>query len=125
MIFRVARHTSNIEKLSHFYSSILGFEVLGSFKNHDNYDGVFLGKRNENWHLEFTQSNEASKAVFDDDDILVFYPTSQSEYDQILENLKKHQVPIFEPKNSYWKVNGKCFEDCDRHKIIVSHLKIQ
>lgn len=75
MIFRVARHTSNIKKLSHFYSSILGFEVLGSLKNHDNYDGVFLGKRNENWHIEFTQSNEASKAVFDEDDILVFYAT--------------------------------------------------
>lgn len=125
MIFRVARHTSNIEKLCNFYSSILGLEVLGSFKNHDNYDGVFLGKPNENWHLEFTQSLEASKAIFDEDDILVFYPTSQSEYNQILENLKQHQVPILEPKNPYWKDNGICFEDRDHHKIIVSHLKTQ
>ena len=44
MFLRVARHTNNIEKIEDFYINILDFECLGRFQNHNNYDGVFIGK---------------------------------------------------------------------------------
>ena len=56
MTFRYARHSSKIESLVYFYTSILEFSVLGEFKNHECYDGVFLGIEGENWNLEFTQN---------------------------------------------------------------------
>ncbi len=124
MNFRYARHTQKIESLIYFYTSVLNFEVLGEFKNHDGYDGVFLGIKGENWHLEFTQNEEKPRSVFDDDDILVFYPTTKKSYDEILENLKKFEVPLLEPKNPYWKNKGVCFEDCDHYKIVVSKEKV-
>lgn len=124
MNFRYARHTQKIESLIYFYTSVLNFEVLGEFKNHEGYDGVFIGIKGENWHLEFTQNEEKPRSVFDDDDILVFYPTTKKSYDEILKNLKKFEVPLLEPKNPYWKNKGVCFEDCDHYKLVVSKEKI-
>ncbi|MPT30914.1 MAG: VOC family protein [Chryseobacterium sp.] len=124
MIFRYARHTQNLEKLIGFYSKVLDFKVLGDFKEHNGYDGGFLGKENENWHLEFTQDGNLPESKFDDDDILVFYPETLEEFQKIVANLEYYKVPILEPKNPYWKENGICFEDCDHYKIIVSDLRI-
>lgn len=125
MQFRYARHTQKLESLIYFYTSVLNFEILGEFKNHDNYDGVFLGVKGQNWHLEFTQNGEKPLSEFDEDDALVFYPESNEDYHKILDNLKKFEVPLLQPKNPYWKDNGICFEDCDHFKIIVSDIKIR
>lgn len=125
MQFRYARHTQKLESLIYFYTSVLNFEILGEFKNHDNYDGVFLGIKGQNWHLEFTQNGEKPLSEFDEDDALVFYPESNEDYHKILDNLKKFEVPLLQPKNPYWKKNGICFEDCDHYKIIVSDIKIR
>lgn len=123
MRFRFARHTQDIKKLSDFYTSILNFEILGEFKNHEGYDGVMIGLKKENWHLEFTQNAEKPQSKCDEDDALVFYPDTRKSYDEILKNLKKSKVPLLEPKNPYWKDKGVCFEDCERLKIIISSEK--
>ena len=125
MEFRYARHTQKIESLIYFYTSVSNFEILGKFENHDGYDGVFLGIKGENWHLEFTQNEEKPQSHFDEDDALVFYPKTQESYDEILDNLKKFEVPLLEPKNPYWRDKGVCFEDCDHYKIIISKERIQ
>ena len=124
MTFRHARHTNNLEQLKTFYTEILGLEVLGSFENHNNYDGVFIGKPNENWHLEFTQTTEFVHHTFDEDDILVFYPNTNQEYELILEKIIKENIQFIAPKNPYWKENGKMILDPDGYRIIVSNLKI-
>ena len=36
-----------------FYKGILGFEVIVEFKNHNNYDGVFLGIEGLDWLSKF------------------------------------------------------------------------
>ena len=58
MILRVARHTDKLEKAISFYVDIIGLEILGDFKNHDGYDGVFIGNPFWDWHFEFTLSQE-------------------------------------------------------------------
>ncbi|MFN4152491.1 MAG: VOC family protein, partial [Candidatus Sericytochromatia bacterium] len=73
MKFRIARHTNNLEPLINFYTNYLGLELLGRFKNHSSYDGIFLGKKDLDWHLEFTMSDEKANHIFDEDDLLVFY----------------------------------------------------
>jgi catechol 2,3-dioxygenase-like lactoylglutathione lyase family enzyme len=108
MTFRVARHTNNLEAIKAFYITILGFQELGSFINHEEYDGIFIGQPNENWHLEFTQSNEIALHTFDEDDILVFYPTSEIEYDAIVNRIKAHQLTFIKAKNPYWNTTEKC-----------------
>ena len=120
MKFRYARHTTNLEKIKNFYTQILGLEILGTFENHNGYDGIFLGKQNQNWHLEFTVSNEIPDRIFDEDDLLVFYPEKLKDYLLILEQISKKNIPTFEPKNPYWKENGILIKDPDNFGIIIS-----
>lgn len=87
MFLRVARHTNNLEKIEDFYVNILGFERLGGFQNHNNYDGVFIGKTGLDWHFEFTQSETKADHKFDEDDIIVLYPDTIRKYNMLLESL--------------------------------------
>ncbi len=123
MILRIARHTNKIEELKIFYTELMGLEILGEFHNHDGYDGVFVGKENLNWHLEFTTSSEKAKPRIDDDDLIVFYPESESEYQNIIERIKAKQIKIVNAKNPYWNQNGILIKDPDGFGVIISALK--
>jgi len=125
MTFRFARHTNDLEKIKSFYIHILGFELLGCFKNHNGYDGIFIGKSNENWHLEFTKSEETITFNFGDEDFLVFYPNCIEDYDRIIFSLNKNAIKRRPTKNPYWNENGKLFFDPDGYGIIISNLKTQ
>lgn len=119
MKFRVARHTDNLNPVINFYTKILGLEVLGSFKDHDGYDGVFIGKSGADWHFEFTTSNEPAQHKPDEDDLLVFYPASAEEHTAITARFAKHSIPPAEPKNPYWKVNGTLYKDPDGFGVML------
>ncbi len=125
MHFRYARHTNNLEDLVDFYTKILNFEVLGDFKNHDDYDGVFLGKESEDWHLEFTISKNTAKHFSDPDDALVFYPKTKAAWQAILVNLKENKIKTIKAQNPYWNKYGILFQDPDGFNIILSDLKIK
>lgn len=125
MTFRFARHTNNLEQLKSFYISVLGLELLGSFENHNGYDGVFLGNPKENWHLEFTKSEDVVDFNFGEEDILVFYPNSKLEFDLIHKKLVANSIEFIHAKNPYWNDNGKLFLDPDGYRIVISHLKIK
>lgn len=119
MKFRSARHTNNLYPIITFYTEILGLSVLGEFKDHDGYDGVFIGAPDADWHLEFTTSTELAQHEPDEDDLLVFYPASADEYTAITERFAKHNIPTAEPKNPYWKVNGTLYKDPDGFGVMI------
>lgn len=125
MTFRFARHTNNLEQLKSFYIDILGLELLGGFENHNGYDGVFIGKPNENWHLEFTKSDEIVTFNFGEEDILVFYPNTKLEFELIHDNLIANKIEFIQAKNNYWNENGKMILDPDGYRVVISHLKIE
>lgn len=125
MKFRIARHTNDLDKIKSFYTKILDFEILGSFENHQGYDGVFIGKKNLDWHLEFTKSDEIIKFNFNEDDALVFYPTSEEEYNKIIKSLKIGKIDNVTAKNPYWNENGKMILDPDGYRVIISNLKLK
>jgi hypothetical protein len=122
MNLRVARHTNNLEKIKSFYIDILGFELLGSFENHDNYDGIFIGKPDLDWHFEFTMSNEKANHSFDEDDIIVLYPKNINDFNKLTDNLLKLNISSVLSKNPYWNENGIMFLDPDGFRIIISNL---
>lgn len=120
MKFRIARHTDNLNALTEFYCSILFLEILGEFKDHNGYDGVFIGKQGDSLHLEFTQSSEPANHIFDEDDLLVFYPETQLEYETIIYNIQQLKIPTITPKNPYWLQNGTMIKDPDGFRVVVS-----
>lgn len=119
MKFRVARHTTNLQAIIAFYTQFLELEVLGSFENHKNYDGVFLGKKGLDWHLEFTSSLEAPEHHPDEDDLLVFYAQNSNEFNRIQANFElKKQSPIA-AKNPYWNQHALTYLDPDGFRVVV------
>lgn len=120
MTFRYARHTNDLQEIEKFYTDIVGLEKLGGFKNHNNYDGIFLGQKHSNWHLEFTTSDEQPKSKFDDDDILVFYVNSEAEFKKVKKTLGQRNITKEIPKNPYWAENGIMISDPDNFKVIFS-----
>ena len=125
MKFRLARHTSRLEQLKDFYVNIIGLSVIGEFKNHSGYDGVFIGNANLDWHLEFTQTGESVDHKFDEDDILVFYPENQFEFESLLERINTQKVVKSLAKNPYWQENGITIKDPEGHTVVISNLKIK
>lgn len=125
MEFRLARHTNRIDEIIDFYTNALGLSILGNFEAHDGYDGVFIGLPGALWHLEFTTTREHVSHKFDEDDLLVFYPESKEDYEDMLVSLYNNDVVEEVPKNPYWEKNGKLFKDPDGHGIIVSSVKFR
>jgi hypothetical protein len=129
MTLRFARHTNNLEAIKSFYIDLLGLELLGGFENHNGYDGVFIGKQDENWHLEFTKTNEIIEFNFNEDDILVFYPNTKIEFNTLITNLANNNISSITSKNPYWNnpevSGGKIYQDPDGYHIVVSHLKVK
>ena len=124
MTFRIARHTNNLKPIIDFYIQVLGLTILGNFENHDNYDGVFLGKEGLDWHLEFTTSTEKAKHQSDEDDMLIFYPNTQQEYNAIITNIKQNNIAILKAKNPYWNKYGVMIKDPDGYNMVISNLKV-
>ncbi|MDM1071383.1 VOC family protein [Empedobacter brevis] len=125
MQFRSARHTNRIKEIETFYTKILNLDILGDFKNHNGYDGLFIGKANTDWHLEFTTSSDDVNHQFDEDDCLVFYPETQEEYEAVIKNLEFYRIEPIQAKNPYWNINGISFLDPDGFVVIVSSLRIK
>ncbi|MFN0188708.1 MAG: VOC family protein [Bacteroidia bacterium] len=123
MQLRIARHTQYLQPLITFYTTILGLDVMGEFKNHSGYDGVFLGKNNLNWHLEFTTTRDVVDHQFDEDNLLVFYPESENDYKEIIARIEKNNIEKVLSKNPYWQENGITIIDPDGHRIVISPLK--
>lgn len=120
MTFRVARHTTNLAAILAFYQDLLGLELLGKFQSHDNYDGVFLGFPNADWHLEFTVSNHQPTHQPDDDDLLVFYLDTMEAYHAATARVVAGGHVEVEPRNPYWKTWGTTFTDPDGFRVVLS-----
>jgi catechol 2,3-dioxygenase-like lactoylglutathione lyase family enzyme len=125
MFLRVARHTNNLELIENFYVDILGFERLGGFQNHNNYDGVFIGKSGLDWHFEFTQSATKATHTFDEDDVIVLYPKSISDYNDLTKRLLHYNISSIHAINPFWNENGQMFQDPDGYRIVISPLKAE
>lgn len=123
MFLRVARHTNDLKRIEKFYVDILGFECLGGFENHNNYDGIFIGKAGLDWHFEFTQSDSKAKHTFDEEDVIVLYPKTISDYKELENNLVRNNISTITAINPFWNENGKMFLDPDGYRIVISPLK--
>ena len=124
MKLRVARHTNNLKAIVTFYTSVLGFEVTGTFEDHNNYDGVFLKLGSQDWHLEFTTTKISATHHFDEDDLLVLYPETLAEYIAIEKRINALDIQLEQAKNPYWQENGIMIKDPDGFRIIISNQTI-
>lgn len=120
MKFRYARHSDDIKPLIEFYTKVIGLDVLGDFDNHSGYNGVFLGVKGLDWHLEFTESIEKVEHSPDKDDLIVLYFDSIEEIDRIIARAERFGVNTLISKNPYWQSNGFEMMDPDSYGVVLT-----
>ncbi len=123
MKFRYARHTTNLDSIKTFYVDLLGFEILGSFESHDQYDGLFMGKKGADWHLEFTVSPTKPNHQPDEDDLLVFYFDTEEERAQRVSIIENAGIKSVNAINPYWNENAITYEDPDGFNVVLALVK--
>ena len=122
--FRIARPTHQLKQIIEFYTVGIGLAIVGSFTNHDGYDGVMLGLPDANYHLEFTQHSNATPIYPpSDDNLLVFYIPQLEKRDAIVSRLNAMGYNEVEPENPYWKHKGVTICDPDGWRIVLHNTK--
>lgn len=119
---RVARATDNLQEVVRFYRDALGFEVIGSFKDHEGFDGVMLGHAGAGYHLEFTHKHgERAGRAPTEENLLVFYLPDRAEWQRAVERLEQHGHRRTASANPYWDRSGATFEDPDGYRVVLQN----
>lgn len=120
MKVRFARHTDRLEEIVRFYRDGVGLRVLGGFRDHAGYDGVFLDLPGTGAHLEFTTGGGHSAPMPDAETILVLYFDDELERQRIAARLAGREVS---PSNPYWRTNALAFADPDGFHVLLAMEK--
>ena len=116
MQVRFARHTDRLDEVVRFYRDGLGLREIGSFRDHDGYDGVFLDLPGTESHLEFTTGGEHDAPAPHPESLLVLYLGSADAVRQARERVGATPV---EPANPYWAENGVTLADPDGFRVVL------
>ena len=121
-VLRVARPTDQMEAVIRFYTEGVGLMVLGSFEDHEGFDGVMLGIPGASYHLEFTRKRgHAAGRAPTQDNLLVFYIDDTQEWQHAIERMSAagyQPVPSFNP---YWDRLGRTYEDPDGYRVVIQN----
>ncbi|HEN3634013.1 TPA: VOC family protein [Yersinia enterocolitica] len=119
-VMRVARPTDNLKLISEMYCRGLGFSELGSFADHQGFDGVILGHPHHAYHLEFTH-HRGTRVGFapTQDNLLVFYLPDEAQWAGLCQQMVAAGFRMMASYNPYWDVNGKTFEDTDGYRVVL------
>ena len=118
--FRIARPTNKLKEIENFYVNGLGLKKLGSFEEHNGYNGIMLGLPNAQHHLEFTQDEHNTPChAPTKDNLLVLYFKSTKELELVKNKLEDLGVKPVEPENPYWKDKGYTYEDPDGWRVVL------
>ena len=117
---RVARPTDNFDEVMRFYIDGLGLEELGSFEDHDGFDGIMVGVVGAPYHLEFTRKrgHNAGRAPTQDN-LLVFYLPDEKEWEAAVDRMVKAGYLPVSSFNPYWDQDGRTFEDPDGYRVVL------
>ena len=119
---RVARPADDLAAVVRFYRDGLGLEVLSEFRDHDGFDGVMLGARGGEYHLEFTRrAGHAAGRAPSPEHLLVFYLPDEAAWLRALERLERAGHRPVEPANPYWARRGRTFEDPDGYRVVLQN----
>jgi hypothetical protein len=120
--FRVARPTDHLEEVVRFYRDGLGLCELGSFADHDGFDGIMLGEPSAPYHLEFTRCRgHAAGRAPTQDNLLVFYLPDKEEWLASVNRMRNCGYEPVSSFNPYWDRHGRTFEDPDGYRVVLQN----
>ena len=116
MQLRIARHTERLDELVRFYRDGIGLTEIGSFYDHEGYDGVFLEVPGTGAHLELTAGGDHGAPTPHPESLFVLYLGSTQAVKTTLARLGTGPVP---PANPYWASHGTTVEDPDGFRVVL------
>jgi hypothetical protein len=121
-VLRVARPTDHLEEVIRFYTEGLALSILGSFADHEGFDGVMLGWPDATYHLEFTRKHghSAGRAPTKDN-LLVFYISDKQEWLNATERMAAAGYKPVVSFNPYWDRVGQTYEDPDGYRVVIQN----
>ena len=119
---RVARPTDHVDQVVRFYSEGLGLTELGSFEDHEGFDGVMLGVPGASYHLEFTKKrgHDADRAPTKEN-LLVFYFPDEQQWRAAVDRMIAAGYESVSSFNPYWDRAGRTFEDPDGYRVVLQN----
>jgi catechol 2,3-dioxygenase-like lactoylglutathione lyase family enzyme len=121
-MLRVARPTDHLEEVVRFYSEGLGLVIVGSFEDHDGFDGVMLGVPGANYHFEFTRkSGHNAGPAPGEDNLLIFYLPDQQEWLTAVDRMAVAGYQSVRSFNPYWDRHGRTYEDPDGYRVVLQN----
>lgn len=119
---RIARPTEHLARVVRFYTEGLGLRVLGSFEDHEGFDGVMVGLPGERFHLEFThrQGRPVGRAPTEDH-LLVFYMPDHENWRASVDRMQAAGYQAVPSSNPYWDRDGLTFEDPDGYRVVLEN----
>ncbi len=119
---RVARPVSDLARSTALYRDGLGLDVLGSFADHDGFDGAMLGPAEGDWHVELTHCRaHPVRPQPTREDLLVLYVPDAGEWRTASERMLAAGFVAAASFNPYWDVRGRTFEDPDGYRVVVQN----
>lgn len=121
---RVARPTTQLERVREFYEIVLQLPVLWTFEDHDGFDGVILGVPDARSQLELVSTPHHTEPRPTAEDVLVLYLATE-EHAALVERLRSRgtiEVPVDDADlNPYWPQSGAItFVDPDGYRLVIS-----
>ena len=119
-VLRVARPTDHLEEVIRFYTEGIGLSILGSFEDHQGFDGVMLGLPGAAYHLEFTRKHgQSAGRAPTQDNLLVFYISDKQEWLNATERMAAAGYRPVASFNPYWDRLGQTYEDPDGYRVVI------
>jgi catechol 2,3-dioxygenase-like lactoylglutathione lyase family enzyme len=117
---RIARPVSNLARSTEMYCRGLGLTILGSFRDHDGFDGAMLGDPKSGYHFEFTHCHGRPVAPTPTaEDLVVLYIPEESEWQASCSNMLAAGFKPVASFNPYWDARGRTFEDPDGYRTVL------
>lgn len=117
---RIARPTDRLVEVCAMYREGLGLTELGSFTDHDGFDGAMLGRPGAGWHLEFTREHgvEVGRAPTADNLLVLYHPDEDGWHAACQRAVAAGFIQVAS-HNPYWDRCGHTFEDPDGYRVVL------
>ena len=119
---RIARPVADLARSTAMYTAGLGLTVLGSFEDHDGFDGVMLGRPGAGYHVEFTHCrHHAVLPSPTPEDLWVFYRADAPAWRAACVAMLAAGFKRIGSFNPYWAVHGATFADADGFRVVLQN----
>ena len=119
---RIARPVGDLARSQAMYCRGLGLRVLGSFADHDGFDGVMLGLPGAAFHFELTHCrSHPSLPSPGAEELVVFYLPDAAQWRRGCADMLVAGFRAVASFNPYWDRRGKTFEDPDGYRVVLEN----